>query len=214
MKTYLLPFLLFCLTGGVGMLLYKGIEGYFIQELASIWMRLFLSLAFIAATLKWTHTKGSFWSLNQITRKQLIWTLALMILFAVNNLMYAKYGNNFGIVSKGPIAWVIIGFMVNSFFEEFTYRGFLQGYINQRVTKIKNPLSQGNLFASTLMTVTHLGFFQVMDTIFAVTGLFCVLIFSLVMGHLRDKGSSIWFLIIVHTLVNFIYMLVHLNGRT
>lgn len=214
MKTYLFPFLVFCLTGGVGMLLYKGIEGHFIQEVASIWMRLFLSLAFIVATLKWTHTKGAFWRLNRITGQQLVWTFGVMILFTANNLLYAKYGNNFSIVSKGPIAWVTVGFMVNSFFEEFTYRGFLQGYINQRVTKIKNPLSQGNLFASTLMTVTHLGFFQVMDTIFAVTGLFCVLIFSLVMGYLRDKGSSIWFLIVVHTLVNFIYMLVHLNSRT
>lgn len=104
--------------------------------------------------------------------------------------------------------------MVNSFFEEFAYRGFIQGYVNQKTEEMQMPLSQGNLFASFLMLSTHLGFFMVMDAFFAVTSLILVLLFSLTAGYLRDKGVSIWWLIVFHTVVNGVHVIFNLGHYT
>jgi membrane protease YdiL (CAAX protease family) len=38
-----------------------------------------------------------------------------------------------------------------------------------------------------------------------------VLIFSLTAGFIRDKGGSIWFLIILHTIINSIHVMMNLE---
>ena len=77
--------------------------------------------------------------------------------------------------------------------------------------KIKYPISQGNLFTSTLMLISHFGFFTVMDLAFAISGLVLVFIFSLAVGYIRDRGGSIWLLIIIHTIANGIHLLFNLE---
>lgn len=196
------------------MLLYKILEPQFGSETASILFRLFLSWVFITLTLKLTRPKNGFWKLHRLTRVQIGLSLTVLLLFALNNYLYTLFRNSSYFAQNAPIYIVLIGYVVNSFFEEFAYRGFVQQYINQNLTKPGSPLSQGNIFASVLMTATHVGFFQVMDPVFASSSVFLVLLFSLTMGYLRDKGSSIWFLIIIHTMVNIIHLLLHINSYT
>ena len=212
MKKYIIPFLLFLIVGGLGVVLYNLFELYFNKELSSILLRLIWTATYILFTLKLVQDKTTLLRFSKLTKDKLILTSIIILLFGINNYFLSRYSSNFDFVRDGGIFLVIIGFIVNSFYEEFAYRGFIQSYVNQNQSKPSMPLSQGNLFASTLMTVSHLGFFKVMDMTFAVTGILLVLVFSLTMGYIRDKGGSIWFLIIVHTIVNFIHLLFNIEN--
>lgn len=212
MRKYVISSLILLAAGGIGATLYLLCEPHLSRELSSIVMRSFLSVVFITTTLKLIDHKASLFQLKKLTREQLILTFSILSLFAVNNYLLANYGGTPNFAQGGAIPLVLVGFVVNSFFEEFTYRGFIQNYINQHTSKPLAPLSQGNIFSSILMTLTHLGFFQVMDTGFAISGILLVLVFSLTMGYLRDKGCSIWFLITTHTLVNVIHLLFNLDS--
>jgi len=158
------------------------------------------------------HNKTSLLRFGKLSKTQLILVFAVVLLFVINNYFLSRYSSNFGFVRDGGVLLVIVGFIINSFYEEFAYRGFIQNYVNQYQSKHSYLISKGNLFASTLMTLSHIGFFKVMDTTFAITGLSLVLIYSLAMGYIRDKGGSIWFLIIVHTIINFIHLLVNIEN--
>lgn len=212
MKKYTIPLLLFLLVGGLGVVLYKLFDLYFSKELSSILLRLLWAATYILFTLKLVQDKTSLLRFNKLTKEQLIVTFIIFLLFGINNYFLNKYSSNFDFIRDGGIFLVTVEFIVNSFYEEFAYRGFIQNYINQNNSKPSTPLSKGNLFASSLMTVSHIGFFNIMDTTFAFTGILLVIVFSLTMGYIRDKGGSIWFLIIVHTIVNFIHLFFNLEN--
>jgi hypothetical protein len=68
--------------------------------------------------------------------------------------------------------------------EEMIYKKNIQSYTNQCLpsnTKTK-ILSQGNLYATFFFILAHLGFYAIMDPIFATTGLVLVIILSLSAG--------------------------------
>mgnify|MGYP003880733165 FL=1 len=193
------------------MLLYKLFEIPFGSEISSIIFRFSVGLMFISLTLKLTKPKDGFWKFQRLTQEQVGFTFLILLLFALNNYLHTQYGNSSFFAQNVAVSLVVFGYLVNSFFEEFAYRGFIQGYVNQKLAAPFTPLSQGNLFASFLMTATHVGFFQVMDFVFAFSSVFLVLLFSLIMGYLRDKGCSIWFLIVIHTMVNIVHLLFHID---
>lgn len=211
MKRYLFPLILFLIAQGFGIILYKLSEPFLTKEYSSIGMRLVVGIAFFIFIIKYLKNKRELFEFGKIFKGQLWLTLLLFSLFAINNYFLSSYSTNVEFMKNSVIELVIVGFIVNSFYEEFAYRGFIQGYVNQSSRIVKTPLSKGNLFASSLMLISHFGFFAVMDTLFAITSLLLVGIFSLVLGYMRDKGASIWFLIIIHTTVNFIHLIINLN---
>lgn len=211
MKPYVFPLILFLAALGFGAIIYILLEPHLIRECLGLITRIVLSLVFLIFIIKYVNNRSELFQFGKITKVQIGLVISLFILFIINNYFHSIYSTNVDYMKNSVLGLVIIGFIINSFFEEFAYRGFIQGYVNQSSRIIKLPLSRGNLFASSLMLITHLGFFAVMDTLFAITGLLLVGIFSLVLGYMRDKGASIWFLIIVHTAVNFIHLFINLN---
>lgn len=211
MKKYLFAFLLFSIPIGVGIVLNISLDSILSNEYLKLIHRALMSILFLILILKFIRYNVFKVKVNSEMRKGVILVLGVLALFAVNNYFLSKYATHVAFMYTDSIELVLIGFVFNSFYEELAYRGFLQGYINQRVTKTNYPISQGNLFSSFIMLATHFGFFVIMDTFFAITGLILVLIYALVAGYLRDKGFSIWFLILFHTLVNFIHVFVNLE---
>lgn len=210
MKKYGFPLLLSALAFGIGASFYKLLEPNLSKELLSLMFRAILGVVFLIFTLKFVKTRNLF-KFTKITKEQIGLILLLCILFVLNNYFLSTYSTKVSFLTNSNLSLVLLGFIVNSFFEEFAYRGFIQGYVNQNLSRIKSPISQGNVLASGIMLLTHLGFFVVMDTLFAITALVLVLLFSLSLGYIRDKGGSIWLLIIIHTLVNGIHILMNLE---
>lgn len=137
----------------------------------------------------------------------------VLALFWVNNYFFATRSTDNqiqeGLAQRSLVA-SIIGFTLGSVGEEIVYRGFLQTYINVFVGAGKRAIGRGNLFASLCMTLTHFGFFMVMDPLFAVTGVLLVALFSLVAGYLRDRTRSLLLPVLLHLLCNYIHIAVQL----
>jgi membrane protease YdiL (CAAX protease family) len=213
MKKYFFPFIIFLLAHGLAAVLFLLLQPYVSKDLLGVILRTILSILFFIFILVYINKRETLFRIDQITKTHIYISLSLFGLFAINNYFLANYASHTEFMQNSGLTLVIIGFVINSFYEEFVYRGFIQSYINKKET-IQFPLSKGNLFASGLMLITHFGFFMVMDTLFAITGLLLVLIFSLAVGYLRDRGASIWFAIILHTLVNFIHLFINLEHYT
>ena len=94
--------------------------------------------------------------------------------------------------------------------EEIIYRGFLQNYVNQFFNDFR-VISRGNIFASTLFWITHLGFFTIMEPLFAAMSLFLVAVSSLTLGYLKDKSNGIILPIIVHLICNYIHTFIKIS---
>jgi membrane protease YdiL (CAAX protease family) len=211
MKKYGFPILLFGSTLGLGASLYKLLEPSVNKEGLGLLLKLFLGVLFVIYTLRFVRDKKVLFRFGRFSKEQLGLILFLAALFVLNNYFLAAYGTEVDFMNNNNFKLVILSFIVNSFYEEFAYRGFIQNYVNQNTQVIKSPISIGNLLASGLMTITHFGFFWVMDTVFATTGVALVLIFSLTAGFIRDKGASIWLLIIIHTIMNGIHVVMNLE---
>ena len=207
MRKYIYPSVVFLISIGIGALLYKLVSGSIGADAARLLYRALLTVVFSVLTVYYIKDTKALFKFRAANAGSVILLLLLVVLFVINNYFLAKYSSNVAYAENGSLSLLISTFIINSFFEEITYRGFLQGYINQKVSFKQMPVSQGNWYASALMLLTHLGFFFVMDVLFATTGLLLVLIYSLVAGYIRDKGGSIWFLIMMHTLVNMVHLL-------
>jgi|TARA_B110000967_G_C18783488_1_gene509528 membrane protease YdiL (CAAX protease family) len=211
MKKYLFPLILFFCTYLLGVLLHEQIKIHFIKEITTTILKLTLGIAFYVYTIKFIKNQKSLFKFSRIKRNEVQFIIFLVIIFIINNYFHSTYSNNIEYMKSQVIGLTILNYIINSFFEEFAYRGFIQNYVNQSIEKRRTPISQGNLFASILMIIPHLGFFTVMDTTFAITGLILVFIYSLTAGYLRDNGMSIWTLIIIHTLINFIHLIINIE---
>lgn len=211
MKIYIYPLILFVCSYLVTVLLYGQIKVFFIKEITTTILKITLGIFFFIYTLKFIENKKSLFQFSGIEKKEIQLTLFLALIFGINNYFHSRYSINIGYMKTSIIGLTILNYIINSFFEEFAYRGFLQGYVNQNTENIKMPISQGNLFASILMVITHLGFFLVMDTVFAITGVILVFVYSLTAGYLRDNGTSLWALIAIHTFINFIHLFINIE---
>ena len=211
MRKYLFAFLLFSIPIGVGIGLNIVLDSVISKDDLKLIHRALMSLLFLILILKFIKYNVFKIRMNLELNRGIALALGVLTLFAVNNYLLAKYATQVAFMYTDSLKLVMVGFVFNSFYEELAYRGFLQGYINQNVDKVYSPISQGNLFSSLIMLATHFGFFIIMDTVFAITGLILVLIYAFTAGYLRDKGFSIWFLILFHTLVNFIHVFMNLE---
>ena len=179
MKKYLFPLILFVFTYFLGALLYEQIKIHFIKEVTTTILKLVLGISFYIYTIKFIKNRKKIFELSQIRKNEIQLILFLVILFITNNYFHLTYSSNTEYMKTQVIGLIILNYILNSFFEEFAYRGFIQNYVNQNTEKLRIPISQGNLFASILMIFPHLGFFIVMDITFAVTGIILVFIYSL-----------------------------------
>jgi len=211
MKKYLFPLTLFVFTYLLSVLFYEQIKVHFIKEITTIILKLILGTLFYVYSIKFIKNQKRIFEFSSIRKNEIQLIIFLIFIFIINNYFLSIYSSNTEYMKTKVIGLTILGYIINSFFEEFAYRGFIQNYVNQSVEKIKTPISQGNLFASILMIIPHLGFFIVMDTTFAITSLILVFIFSLILGYLNDNGMSIWILIIIHTLINFIHLIINID---
>ena len=208
-RSYLFPLFVFLTTLGLGVGLYTLLIPLVTEEMPRVVMRTIFGVIYIILTIKYIDDTDELFCLECITKQQVVWSIFLILLFGINNYFHSAYSTQTAYMHNSSIGLVLMGFAVNSFYEEFAYRGFIQGYVNQSLPETRSPISQGNWFASILMLVTHFGFFMVMDTLFAITGLILVFVFSLIAGYMRDKGASIWLLIVLHTAVNAVHIMLN-----
>ena len=208
-RSYLFPLGVFLITLAFGVGLYTLLTPMITEEMPRVVMKAIFGIVYIVLTIKYIRDTDELFCIDCITRQQILWSAFLIVLFGINNYFHSNYSTQTEYMHNSSIGLVLMGFVVNSFYEEFAYRGFIQGYVNQSFPQTRSPISQGNWFASLLMLITHLGFFAVMDTLFAITGLLLVFVFSIIAGYIRDKGASIWLLIILHTAVNAVHIMLN-----
>lgn len=126
-------------------------------------------------------------------------------LFVLNNLYAKQVDPSFG---EALTTSVIIRFAIGSITEEFLYRGLLQPYIDQHSTSHR-VLTTGNLVATGLMAVAHIGFFYVMTPKMAFTSFGLVVVFSLAAGVLRSRSGGLILPILFHLFANAIHLTIH-----
>ena len=206
-KKYIIPVIVFSITIGLGALLHFVIRGHLEATITKILHRLFLAILSLVIILLLIEDKRTLFRVNKYSNSIWLPIVVILGLFMVNNYFHAAYSQKSDFIEPTSLVIVLVSIVANSLSEEFMYRGVIQGYIDQSVLLKKKPISQGNMFASILMLLTHLGFWGVMDTVFAITGLALVLGYSLVAGYIRSKGVSIWWLVVLHTIVNLIHLL-------
>lgn len=180
------------------------------RDQSKIVHRIFWVLTFGFVTVKTLGFKQVFYPLFKISRLHVIFSAVLFFLFAFNNYFMVHYSVNRDYISEAPLYIVLTGLFLNTTFEELAYRGYIQSNINKFYSGDSSGLiSPGNVTASILMGATHWGFFGIMDLTFAITSFVLVLIFSVLMGIMRDKGASLLYLIVIHILVNTIHLTMH-----
>lgn len=211
MKTYGIPFLVFVIAHGVAAMLYMLLMPLLSKDEAGLIMKSVMCITFLICILRLVKNKTSLFAVGKIKPVHVYISLILFVLFGVNNYFMANYSSQTEFMGNSSFALVVLVFVVNSFYEEFAYRGFIQSYVNERLPQQNKFISKGNLFASFLMFTTHVGFFAVMSPLFATTGLILVVLFSLGMGYIRDRGGSLWLVILLHTLVNAIHVVLNLE---
>jgi uncharacterized protein len=209
MKRYLVAFLTFILAFGLASATYKLIDSFLDENINSIIHRLLLLtfaivfMTFFKVGLKQTST------LRSLTLIDFIIIGLILILFGLNNIFAKELGTEF--MYKTILGLTFLKLTVGSIAEELIYRGFIQTYINEGQTKNKFMVSNGNIFTTILMTLTHVGFFLIMTPIFATTSLILVLLFSLTAGHLREKTNGLLIPIIFHLTVNYLHFFIQTN---
>lgn len=212
LRSYALALIVFAIVFGLSVLL-RNFTFNVLGELTSgIIFRVFLLTGFAIAIIITGKGKWKLLYVHNLNRKEILLSVGVMGLFLINNLLMVKYGNKISYPSLGTAAFylTIVQFLIGSVGEEVIYRGFIQTYINNRALSKLLPISEGNIFAGTLMTLTHLGFFMIMPTAFAVSSVLLVFIFSLSAGYLKDETGGIIAPVLLHLLCNAVHLLIHI----
>ena len=209
MKRYLVALLTFLIAFGIASATYKLLDSFLDENINSIIHRLLLLtfaisfMTFFKIGIKQTNT------LRNLSLIDFLIIGLILTLFGLNNIFAKELGTEF--MYKTILGLTLLNLTVNSIAEEFIYRGFIQTYINEGRTKNKFMVSNGNIFATILMTLTHIGFFLIMTPIFAITSLILVILFSLTAGHLREKTNGLLIPIIFHLTVNYLHFFIQTN---
>lgn len=213
MKIYIKALILFIITFAAGVVLQQCLLPFIEEHLLRIFFKSFLAVAFVF--LIYLFNKGKWNLLTPVKWKNKYWILILIliILFSINNYFQVLYSENqyYPEMIKSALGISVIGYIISSTTEEIIYRGFVQSYINANTVSNSSIISKGNLFATSLFFINHLGFFTVMDPVFAVTSLFNVIAFSLIAGYLFDKTKNIFVPIIIHILINMLHIFIQVN---
>lgn len=195
---------LFLLIYGLGVLLQRAIGTVLDEKLDGIVLRsalLVLSVTGVFILLKKPIKLFHFGKPNTLD----LWlTFFVFVLFGLNNYLFRH--TQFGAEYQGSLLGLaFIRLTIGSIAEEFFYRGLLQPYLNERRPS-KRFITHGNLWASVFMTVAHLGFFLVMEPLFAISSVVLVLLLSLVAGRLRDSSQGLMLPIAFHLAVNYLHL--------
>ena len=188
---------------------------YLIPDVASIIHKSTVSIVFFFLILKYIKNGKELFKISKLSNQLIALILALFTLFVINNYLLSNYSVNYSYLDleTSTITLFILSMTMTSIGEEMIFRGFIQSYTNQSLpsnTKTK-PLSQGNLYATFFFILGHVGFYAIMDPLFATTGLLLVTMFSLSAGYIRDKTGSLIWPIIIHILCNYIHVGLHLH---
>lgn len=208
-RIYLFVLFLFIITIGFSVFIYL-VLGSYLDEIYNGIIRNIITLT-IFLFLIYYFSKGNWELLKYIKiEKQHYFLISLLFgLFALNNLLMIKYDN--GLNYSGMVGLTALSLTIGSINEEVIYRGFIQTFINKYTSNKNLSISKGNIFATILMTLTHLGFFTIMQPLFAFSSIILVTVFSLSVGYLRDKQQSILLPILVHILINYLHLLIQTN---
>lgn len=206
-KPYLLPFIYFAGIFSIGAILTLIAKSYLEKPFPELIFKSFTSLSFLLLILIYKNQEWEIFKWRKTSKKQLVLILFLCVLFIISNYISSTYSNQanyLNYIQENFKSFVVIISMA-SVGEEIIYRGFLQNYVNQFFRD--NPtISKGNIFASVLFWVTHVGFFTIMEPWLAVLSLLVVAISSLILGYLKDKSKGILLPIIVHLMCNYIHI--------
>ena len=147
---------------------------------------------------------------KKIQRIDFFISLILIILFFFSNFYsISKYGGTelFKLEINNYLLITIIRTIISSTAEEIAYRGLIQTYIDKNLKSNYSIITKGNLYATLIMVILHLGFFTVMQTDIAIISLFLVIISSIVLGYIRTKTDGIVAPIVLHISCNLIHIL-------
>ncbi len=209
MRRYLIALLTFLITFGIASATYKLLDSFIDNNINSIIHRLILLtfafgfMIFFKVGIRQTNT------LSKLKPIDYFLIGLILVLFGFNNIFAKQLGTEF--LYKTILGLTFLKLTINSIAEELIYRGFIQTYIDEGQTENKFMVSNGNIFATILMTLTHIGFFLIMTPIFATTSLILVILFSLTAGHLREKTNGLLIPIILHLTVNYLHLFIQTN---
>lgn len=205
--------MLFLFVFIVGILLRTGLQSYVLEPYLNIFFNIFLLISFSLIICVIGKNKWELFKPLRFKRYYLGLFFILIFLFAINNYFQALYSENqyYSETIKSALGIYIIKYIISSTSEEVIYRGFIQKYINENTITNASKISKGNLFSSLIFFLSHLGFFTVMDTAFAITSLINVIVYSLISGYLFDRTKNILVPIFVHILINMLHVLIQVN---
>lgn len=189
------------------------VKPYLIPDVSSIIHKVVVSIVFLLLILKYIKNGKALFRVPKLSTRIIALILVLFSLFATNNYFLSNYSTDYSFLDLGTstVGLFILSMTMTSIGEEMIYRGFIQSYTNQSLPSNTKTLSQGNLYATFFFILAHLGFYAIMDPVFATTGLLLVIIFSLSAGYIRDKTGSLIWPIIIHILCNYIHVALHLH---
>lgn len=184
------------------------VEPYLIPDVITIIHKLIIIAVFLVLIIKYVKKRKGLFKLPKPSTQIVTLILVLFALFATNNYLLSNYSRNYSYLDLGTttLALSVFAMTISSTAEEVMYRGFIQSYTNQALPPNPKIFSQGNLYATFFFFLGHVGFYTIMDPIFATTSLLLVVIFSLSTGYIRDKTGSLIWPIIIHILCNYIHL--------
>ena len=181
---------------------------YLIPDVVSIIHKLSVIAIFLVLIIKYIKNRKALFKLPKLSAQIVVLILVLFALFATNNYLLSNYSTDYSYLDLGTttLALSVFAMTISSTAEEVMYRGFIQSYTNQALPPNPKIFSLGNLYATFFFFLGHIGFYTVMDPLFATTGLLLVIVFSLSVGYIRDKTGSLIWPIIIHILCNYIHL--------
>ncbi len=213
MKLFIKTILLFFVTYLCAIFIRELIDPYLSRPYLKIVFNFLLLLSFSALIIIIGNNKWKLFKTNRLERHYLGLLFFLVVLFGINNYLMLLYSDNhfYSKALKSALGIYVLSYVISSISEEVIYRGFIQTFINRNTIPNSSKISKGNIFATVLFFIAHLGFFTVMDPIFAITSLINVVLFSLTVGYLRDRTKSILLPILVHILINLLHVFIQVK---
>lgn len=214
MKIYVKTLILFIITFALGVIVRHFVQPFVSENLLEIIFKAFIAVIFYLFIWKFNKGKWELFASIKWKKHYYYLVLILFILFGINNYfqaIFSDWESNRESLKSSLLGIHILSFFISSTSEEIIYRGFIQSFINSNTKSNSSVISKGNLFASALFFTTHLGFFTVMNPVFAVSSLVNVIIYSLIAGYIFDKTKNIFVLIVLHISINMLHVFIQVN---
>lgn len=211
MKVYGKTLIIYLLVFITGVMVRYLFQPYIKEPYLEIIFKSFLAVSF--TTLIYKFIKGKLFKTIRLKGFYFVLLFILIILFGINNYFQVTYSKSqyYPEILKSALGIYTITYIISSTSEEIIYRGFIQTFINENRVTNTSKISKGNIFATLLFFLTHLGFFTIMPPLFAITSLCNVIVFSLIAGYLYDKTKNILIPVLLHILLNMIHIIIQVT---